>query len=112
MNYIGVANVVILKWTTVKESHELASAKVSKPQDFCPTSQLTKPAVRSIKYSLPQPESRNLEWLNENTIHHPSFSLPLPDDNSIEDNARVNSDSYEMNEVLSSSQEICTQFEE
>lgn len=67
MNNIGVANIVILKRPAVTESHELVPAKVFRPQDFCPTLQLTKPAVRSVEKSLAQQVSRNLEPLNQKT---------------------------------------------
>ena len=92
------------------QSRKLVPAKVSRPQDFCPTSQLTKPAVRKIEHSLAQPESRNLEWLNEKITRCPSFSSPLLEYDDIEDNARDNGDSYEISSTLSISQEIYAQF--
>lgn len=81
-----------LKRPEVKESHELAPVKFSKPQDFRSTSQLNTPVTRNVERSLAQQVFWNLEPLNEKTIRPLSLPLPLPDDdNENEDSARVNS---------------------
>lgn len=103
INNIGMANVVILKRPVVKESHESAPAKVSSPQDFCPTSQLIKPAVSSIEHSLAQPASRNLERSNDQIRPSP-LSPPLPEYNDIKGSAIV-ADRDEMGGVVPPSEE-------
>lgn len=113
MDNIGVANVVILKRPAVKKSHESAPVKVSGPQDFYPSPQLTKPAVRSIEHPLAQPESRKLERLNEKTIQRPSFSLPLPkDDDEMENSAAARDDSHGLSGALYPGQDKHIQLEE
>lgn len=103
INNIGMANVVILKRPVVKESHESAPAKVSSPQDFCPNSQLIKPAVSSIEHSLAQPASRNLEWSNDQ-IRPPPLSPPLPKYNDIKGSVIV-ADRDEIGGVVPPSEE-------
>ena len=92
MNKIGVANIVILKWPVVKNSHKLAPAKVSKPQDFYSILQLKIPVTQGVERSFTQQVSQNLELLNEKIIQ--LFFLPLifPDNNNDNNNsAKVNS---------------------
>ena len=113
INNIGMANVVILKRPTVKEtgndfehhhkypiaaltqSHELAPAKLSEPKVLQPTLQVTAPVTRIADRPLAQQVSRNLERLNEKITQPPSLFPPLSeDDDEMGDSATARGDSY------------------
>lgn len=61
MNNIWVVNIVILKQSIVKKSHELVLTKIFMLQNFCLTPQLSKLVISSVKYLFVQTESQNLE---------------------------------------------------
>lgn len=82
--------------------------KVLKLQDFCSTPQFIKSVVNSIENLLAQTESRDLELLNEKNIYCPTYFLALLEDDDIENNARVNGNSYKKSGTLFISQTICT----
>lgn len=54
---------------------------------------------------------RNLEWLNDKIARPPSFSLPLSEDDTIEDSTIVSGESYEMSGALPASREKWVQSE-
>ena len=62
--------------------------------------------------TLAQHASRNLEWLNDKIARPPSFSLPLSEDETIEDSTIVSGESYEMSGALPASREKWVQSEE
>ena len=130
MNNIGMANVVILKRPTVKETgndfqhhhkysiaaltqnHRLAPAKLSEPKVLQPTLQVTTPVTRIADRPLAQQVSRNLERLNEKITRPPSLFPPLSeDDDEMGDSATARGDSYGLRGALYPGQDQHIQFE-
>ena len=98
--------------TTFTQSHKSAPTQVSRPQDFWPTSRLTRPAVRSVEKQLVQQASQHLERLSEKTARPPSLSPPPPEDDEMEDSTTIKGDSYEMKGALHPGQDRQVQFED
>ena len=127
INYIGGANVVILKRPTEEEAgsgyenfaypitaapQKSAPPGVPRPRNFKQTLRVTKPAWKNSEKSVAHQAFKNLDQLNESTVRSPSLSPPSPEDEEVEDSATVRGNNYGMRGALNFGQDKQVQFED